>query len=90
MPSHSPGHVPSLISITATAVPIAAIAAVAATSEVLHANAFSLWNGDNSPPEVPEAQERFAGPCRRVQVVTAVATWGGRGELTVWGSKGPT
>ncbi len=90
MPSHSPGHVPSLISITATAVPIAAIAAVAATSEVPRANAFSLWDGDNSPPEVPEAQEHFAGPCRRVQAVTAVAAWGRKGELTVWGSKGPT
>ncbi len=42
------------------------------------------------PSEVPEVQERLVGPCRGVWEVTAIALWGGKGELTVLGSKGPT
>ena len=88
MPSHRPGHVPSHVAATATAVPVTAIAAATATSEAPRTNTFSPWDGDNAPPEVPEAQKWLAGPCRRVRAVSAVAARGGRGELTVLGSKG--
>jgi len=89
-PSHPPGHAPSHVAITATAVPVTAIAAAADTSEAPYADPISPWDGDNAPPEVPEVQERLAGPSRRVRAVTAVAAWGGKGELTALGSKGPT
>jgi len=69
---------------------VTAIMAMATTSKVPHANPISPWDGDNAPPEVPEAQECLTGLCRRVQVVSTIATWGRRGELTVLGSKGPT
>src|SRR5260221_7303649 len=88
-PSHPPGHAPSHIATTATTIPVTAIAAATAASEAPRADPFSPWDSDNAPPEVPEAQERFAGPCGRVWEVTAVAPWGGKGELTVLGSKGP-
>jgi len=86
MPLHRHGHAPSHVA--ATAVPVTAIAAATATSEAPRANTFSPWDGDNTPPEVPEAQKWLAGPCRRVWVVSAVAARGGKGELTVLGSKG--
>jgi len=82
--------VPSHVAIIATAVPVTAIAAAADTSEAPYADPISPWDGDNAPPEVPEVQERLAGPSRRVRAVTAVAAWGGKGELTALGSKGPT
>jgi len=70
--------------------PVAAIAAATATSKALRADTFSPWDGDNVPSEVPEVQERLVGPCRGVWEVTAIAPWGGKGKLTVLGSKGPT
>ena len=89
MPSHRPGHAPSHVATTATAVPATAITAMTATSKALRANPFSPWDGNNAPLEVLEVQEHLAGPYRRVQVVSAVAARGGRGKLTVLGSKGP-
>jgi hypothetical protein len=88
-PSHHPGHVPSHIALTTPTTPINSIAAAASTSKAPHTNAFSPWGGNNTPPEVPKAQECIAGACRRVRAVSAVAAWGGKGELTVLGSEGP-
>src|SRR5712691_2102402 len=69
---------------------IMAIAAATATSEVPHADTFSPWDGDNMPLEGPEVQECLAGPCRGVWEVTAIASWGRKGELTSGlGQQGP-
>jgi len=88
MPLHRPGHAPSHVAATATAIPVTAIAAATTTSKAPCTNTFSPWDGDNVPLEVPEVQKWLAGPCRRVRAVSAIATRGGRGKLTVLGSKG--
>jgi len=88
-PSHRHGHARSHVAVTVTDVPVTATAATSATSEAPRANTFSPWDGDNVPLEVPEAQERLEGPCRKVWAVSAVAARGRRGELTVLSSKGP-
>jgi len=89
MPLYRPGHVPSHVATTTTTtVPVTTIAAMTATSKAPRTNTFSPWNGNNVPPEVLEAQKWLAGPCRRVQVVSAVTTRGRRGKLTALGSKG--
>ena len=89
MPSHCPRHAPSHVAATATAVPVTAITTATAASEAPHTNPFSLWDGDNVLPEVPEVQECLEGPCRRVRAVSTIAARGRKGELAVLGSKGP-
>jgi hypothetical protein len=89
-PSHCPGNGPSHVAVIIPTIPVAAITAMTSTSEAPRANAFSPWDGNNMPPEGPEAWECLAGPCRRVGVASAIAPWGGKGELTVLGGEGPT
>jgi hypothetical protein len=72
-PSHHPSHGPSHVTVTTTAIPVAAIAATASTSEALRANTLSLWHSNSALPEVLEVQECLIGLCRRAWVVAAVA-----------------
>jgi len=89
MPSHCSGHMPSHVTVTTTAIPMTATATATAASKEPRTNPFSLWDGNNTPLEVPEAQEGLMGPCRGVWAVSAIAAWSGKGKLTVMGSKGP-
>ena len=89
-PSHHPSHGPCHVAITTTTITVTVIATVAPTSKASHANPFNPWDSDNASLEAPEVQERIVGPCRRVPVVSTIATWGREGELVVLGSRGPT
>ena len=54
-PLHCPGHASSHIAHTTPAISATAIAVAVSTSEVPCADTFSLWDGNNAPPEVLKA-----------------------------------